>query len=197
MKNIFLKRQLKSQGASPKDAEELSGLSAELYGLTPNLDPKAKRKIADEIGFKPIRVGYGFRWATGSAFLALITLVIVAQSAKPGSVLYALKRGTEEVRVIVQPGFDKEDLKQRREEEKKQIDDDKSEGHQGQESNEVIKKDDGHSESEDLHKQIENEVQKPEDSKKVEDSEDKTRHVEQKDMPGEDIPKPEDQNTED
>ena len=195
MKNIFLKRQLKQQGASAKDVKDLAGVSSELKDAAPNLDPKVKKQIAEKIGFKPVRVSNGFRWATGGAFASLLTLVIVAQSAQPGSVLYALKRGTEEVRVIIQPGFDEEDLKQRRQDEQKQ-DDDKSEDHQGEDVREDSNQDDNSSESEDSRQETEDEVQKPEDQK-VEDQEDKPDEVEQKDASGEDIPEPEDQSTED
>lgn len=196
MKNIFLKRQLERQGASTKDATELAGVSDELKDVIPNLDPKAKKQIAQEIGFKPVRVSNSFRWATGGAFVSLLALVVVAQSAQPGSVLYALKRGTEEVRVIVQPGFDEEDLKQRRQDEQKK-DDNKSEDQQGADLHDDSNQDDDRSESDDSHQEEENEVQNPEDPKKVEDPEDRPDEVEQKDSSGEDIPEPEDPSTED
>lgn len=80
----------------------------------PTLDKKTKQAIAREIGFgrQP------FIWAhprlslaAGSLATMMVAIVLVAQSAKPGTTLYQVKRGSEQVRVLVQPSF-KQQLQQ-------------------------------------------------------------------------------------
>lgn len=144
MKNYFTKRQLLHQGASPEDANELARIAKDLRGSVPGLNPDVKKQIAQDIGFKPAKNTTNLRFATAGAFVALVVLSVVAQSAQPGSVLYALKRGTEEVRVILQPGFDEDDIQQRREDERQhEIEDNKQEEDTtSEQSDDAIKADD-------------------------------------------------------
>lgn len=122
MNKFWLKRQLRKQATDTEETQALADIATQLTGAAPNLSNDAKAHIAADIGFKPRATQHVWRYATGGAFMALLILVFVAQSAQPGSVLYALKRGSEEVRVLVQPGFTREDVQRRREEEQRRED---------------------------------------------------------------------------
>lgn len=127
MKNYFIKKQLVDQGESAKDAKELADVAQKLHGAYPQLSTEAKKQIAHDIGFTQAKTTTSFRFATAGAFAVLLVLVLFAQSAQPGSVLYALKRGSEEVRLVLQPGFDDDDIQQRRDDESKRADEDSHE----------------------------------------------------------------------
>ena len=121
MNRLLLRQQFKRQGLAKKDVKSLSNIAHGLGNAYPSLSSESKKRIAAEIGFKPQGFFTLYRVAAGSAFAAFAVLIVLAQSALPGSVLYALKRGTEEVRVVLQPGFGDDQLKQRRDEEQKKL----------------------------------------------------------------------------
>lgn len=129
MKNFNLQRQLKSQGASSKDAKALSGVAKNIGNAElPGLSPEAKKRIAAEIGIgsSPFAFFTIPRLAIGGA-LALIALLIgFSQVALPGSPLYSIKRGTEEVRLLLQPGFTQQDVEDRRADEQRRLDSNRS-----------------------------------------------------------------------
>jgi hypothetical protein len=118
MKNLLLRRELKRQGATSKDAESMLSIAQVLSLDVPSLPAEVKKQIAHDIGFKPQRQIIKPRFAIAGATAAFVVLIVLSQSAQPGSTLYALKRGSEEVRTVVQPGFNHEDLQQRREDER-------------------------------------------------------------------------------
>lgn len=109
-----LKNELKSLGVEQDEAKELEELAKLVGGSSPALSKDTKKRIAQEIGFKPVAIGSYRRLATAGASIGLVLLVIVSQFARPGSALYAIKQKTDEVRVLIQPGFDKEDLDKER-----------------------------------------------------------------------------------
>ena len=121
MNNPFLRNQLKDMGSSKDESRRLADLANELNSITPPLGKATKNRIANEIGFKPTNTIPKLRLSLAGAMAIFVMLIVLAQSATPGSVLYALKRGSEEVRVLVQPGFDDSDIQQRRDEEKVKI----------------------------------------------------------------------------
>ncbi|MEP7205009.1 MAG: hypothetical protein ABI716_02355 [Candidatus Saccharibacteria bacterium] len=122
MKRIKLIRQLRQAGASRQEARQLSALTSELRHVLPHLDGSAKQQIAHQIGLHRTPLYAKPRFALVGATAAIIILSIAVQFAQPGSPLYALKRATEEVRVILQPSF-KEELQHQRQAEQRQIDD--------------------------------------------------------------------------
>jgi hypothetical protein len=81
-----------------------------LAASTPGLSAEAKSRIADEIGLKPRMLFVTPRLALASVAILFVAILVLAQYAKPGQTLYSLKRGTQQVRVIVQPGFNQDDL---------------------------------------------------------------------------------------
>ncbi len=121
MKNIILKKQLRTAGATRQEARDLSAIINDLRDSVPHLNASVKRQIAQQIGLKPKPIYTKPRFALAGAFVALIILSIAAQFAQPGSPLYALKHATEEVRVILQPSF-KNELQHRRQDEQRKID---------------------------------------------------------------------------
>lgn len=121
MKNIRLNRQLRKAGATRQEARELSGMTNDLRDSVPHLDVSIKRHIGQQIGLRQTPHYARPRFALAGAFAALIILSIAAQFAQPGSPLYALKRATQEVRVILQPSF-KDELQHQREDEQRKAD---------------------------------------------------------------------------
>ena len=121
MKNIRLNRQLRKAGATRQEARELSAITSDLRNSVPHLDASVKQQIAQQIGLRQRPIYAKPRFAVAGALAAIVILSIAAQFAQPGSPLYALKRATEEVRVIIQPSF-KAEIQQRRHDEQKKID---------------------------------------------------------------------------
>lgn len=120
MKNLLLRRQLRRQGATSQDAKLLSSIADTLSVITPSgLSSSAKKQIAADLGFTSRRHIATPKLAFASLAAVFAILIVLAQGAQPGSVLYALKRGSEEVRTVVQPGFNQEDLQQRRDDEQR------------------------------------------------------------------------------
>lgn len=122
MRNIILKQQLRKEGATSQEAGDLAALTSGLQDSIPHLDASVKQRIAQEIGIGQRPRYTQPRFVSAGAFAAFILVCIIAQFAQPGSPLYALKRATEEVRVIVQPSF-KAELQQRRQDEQKKTED--------------------------------------------------------------------------
>lgn len=107
------KRDIRQTKPESADMRQLMALANQLSDTTlPRLDPHRKKEIARQIGFAPKR--FSFDWFTfghpilvPAACLVLLAgvLVLLSQSATPGHTLYNVKKGTDEIRVIVQPGF--------------------------------------------------------------------------------------------
>lgn len=114
---LRLRRQLRRAGAESDEARDLTALTSRLTDGLHGLDAGRKGAIAREVGFKPAHVQRQRRVALAGAFAVCLITVLLSQAANPGSTLYAVKRGTEEVRARVQPGFDREDLVERRKQE--------------------------------------------------------------------------------
>ena len=121
MKNIILKRQLRKAGATRQEARELSDISNDLRSSVPHLGTSVKHQIAQDIGLRQRPIYAKPRFALAGAFAVIVMLSVAAQFAQPSSPLYALKRATEEVRVILQPSF-KDELQHRRQDEQRKAD---------------------------------------------------------------------------
>lgn len=121
MKNIRLNRQLRKAGATRQEARELSAITSDLRSSVPHLDASVKHQIAQDIGLRQRSAYAKPRFALAGALAVIVMLSVAAQFAQPGSPLYALKRATEEVRVILQPSF-KDELQHRRQDEQRKID---------------------------------------------------------------------------
>lgn len=99
-----LEKELRSLGVNANESEQLSRLAGDLRKS--NL-PKLSKETKSQISRIP-----GKRWqlhiyhfAAGGAAAMFIGLVFLSQSALPGSWLYGIKRGSEQLRTIVQPGY--------------------------------------------------------------------------------------------
>ena len=116
MKKLILWWQLKKSGMHPDEYRELDAVARQLKLQDVHLSREAKDDIAEQIGFKPvhIKLRHHVQFASGFALFAL--LVVAAQFSHSGSPLYALKRGTQNVRAVVQPSY-KQELEQERAEE--------------------------------------------------------------------------------
>lgn len=95
-------------------AEELTGLSdvADILQRVspPGLTAAARQRIDNRLPValddeKPRKRWLMPAMASAGAFAILLVTVFATQSALPGSPLYALKRGMEELRVKVDPGY--------------------------------------------------------------------------------------------
>lgn len=122
MKKARLEKELRLTGASPSEAERLTDL-AEMLGRIPQrgLSTETKKRLAPtpEAARRRLRLPT-WQWSLAGGFATACLLLIVAQSALPGSWLYGLKRKTEEARALVQPGFE-DSLMEKREEEVQQL----------------------------------------------------------------------------
>lgn len=115
MKKLLLKLQLRTTGANAAEADAMARIAAAIGSDVPGLSGAAKQRIADEIGFSTKKTLITApRLVFASIAIIFVALLLLAQSAKPGQILYGLKRGSEQVRVIVQPGFNQTDLQERR-----------------------------------------------------------------------------------
>lgn len=118
MNRPTLKRDLTDQKASSSDVEKLMGVVKTLQNTPlPELSAETRRTIERIPGSKS-KVPLIFFGSMGSAFAVFLVLVIVAQTALPGSPLYGIKRGTEYIRALIQPSY-KEDIVETRKEELK------------------------------------------------------------------------------
>lgn len=115
MSKMSLRKELRSVGAGEHEADQLADVARLLGNIkTRGLSSESKKRLAPsvEAGKKPRT----WQWAVAGSFATACLLLVVAQSALPGSWLYKVKRGTEEARAAVQPSY-KENLVEKREDE--------------------------------------------------------------------------------
>ncbi len=125
MKDLLLKLELRRNGATAADADAMARIATSIGHDVPGLSSEAKKRIADEIGFVSRKQFVTApRLVFASVAVLFMVLVLLAQSSKPGQILYGLKRGSDQVRVIVQPGFKQTDLQERRAAEQVKVGDD-------------------------------------------------------------------------
>ena len=89
--------------SSTPEAQELRELARQIKALDlPTLAKGTKSRIARDIGFgyHPYRKTFARSWE-GAVAVLLVMVLVFAQSAKPGSALYSVKRGTNKVRTVV------------------------------------------------------------------------------------------------
>lgn len=110
-----LEKDLRSLGVNANESEQLSILAGALRKS--NL-PKLSKETKSQISSIP-----GKRWqlhiytfAAGGVAAAFVGLVFLSQSALPGSWLYGIKRGSEQLRTVVQPGYSETLIDKRAEE---------------------------------------------------------------------------------
>lgn len=118
--NIRLWWQLKRDGMSDNQYNELDGVARQLKLTDVHLSREAKDAIAEQIGFKPVHTHTRTMALAGALGVLLLTVTSAAQFTHRGSPLYSLKRGTQNVRAIVQPSY-KQELDQERAQEEQQI----------------------------------------------------------------------------
>lgn len=106
MKKQKLTRELRKIGAGPHEAADLVDLASQLESLEVHKLSAITREDIARIPGKRVRYFHiPARYAFGSALAAFLLVTGIAQTSQPGSMLYALKRGTEEIRAAVQPGY--------------------------------------------------------------------------------------------
>jgi hypothetical protein len=89
--------------ASKAEAKELRALARQIKKLDiPALDKETKSRIASDIGFgyHSHRKTFVRSWE-GAVAALLVIILVFAQSAKPGSALYSVKRGTDKVKMVI------------------------------------------------------------------------------------------------
>lgn len=114
-----LRKDLRKTGATPSEASQLADVAKLLGGIkTRGLDSEAKKRLAPNP--EVTKRSHTWQFAVAGTFAMACLLLFVAQSALPGSWLYGIKRGTENARGLVQPGY-KENLVEEREDEVQQL----------------------------------------------------------------------------
>jgi hypothetical protein len=92
--------ELRASGAAPGEDQALASLAesvAELRGAEPSL-PKPS--------YAPRSRSSLLRWTTATLGLTVgVVLVAFAQTSEPGSALYPVKRLSEQISLVVQPGY--------------------------------------------------------------------------------------------
>lgn len=119
MIKMKLRKELRSVGAGEHEADKLADVAISLKKLKPHgLSAETKRRLAPkpELSREP----HGLRWAVAGTFATACLLLIVAQSALPGSWLYGLKRKTETIRTQIQPDY-QDNLVEKREAEVQEL----------------------------------------------------------------------------
>lgn len=113
MRHSDIIQELQAAGASKQDAIALQKFAKKLprQYKHPRLSGRKKRAIAKEIGIG--REWFAMRTIAVAAYAAVAAIIImpvvIGQFSLPGDPLYFVKRGTEKVRGVVQPGYaDKE-----------------------------------------------------------------------------------------
>mgnify|MGYP001389224413 CR=1 FL=1 len=99
----LLRRQLQESGASKQEAIELANITRLVHSADlPTLDKATKARIAREIGIPYYSHRRVVQRASISAFAVLTVLVLaLAQTAKPGTSLYAVRKTTTSVKQFV------------------------------------------------------------------------------------------------
>lgn len=116
MSSMGLRKELRAVGAGSREAEQLADVAQLLGSIkTRGMSAETKKRLAPapEAAKKPRT---WIAWSAGGAFATACLLLIVAQSALPGSWLYPVKRTTEEARAAVQSDY-KDNLVEKREDE--------------------------------------------------------------------------------
>lgn len=128
MKTNHIRGELSAQAKTDREAEDLERFARALATADlPHLPKESKRAIAEEIGFaRPPLWRRPLTLSLSGSFVVVLILTIIAQSAQPGSVLYALKRGSERARVLVDPDFERTIIERRKDEVKRLKDADAS-----------------------------------------------------------------------
>lgn len=127
MKKAKLRKELKSVGATLHEADKLAEV-AELVGSIKmrGLSAETKHRLAptQDVARRPrIHAPHltpAWKLSLGGSFATACILLIVAQSALPGSILYPVKRSTEAARLLVQPSYN-DVLVEKREDEVEQL----------------------------------------------------------------------------
>ncbi len=115
MNKMNLRKELRKVGAGEHEADQLADVAKLLGNIkTRGLSSESKKRLAPSAD--ATKKPHTWQWAVGGSFATACLLLIIAQSALPGSWLYKVKRGTEEARAAVQPGY-KESLIEKREDE--------------------------------------------------------------------------------
>lgn len=106
-----LKAELYSSGGVPKQIDEYIKTAGQIKKAgVPKLSRRSKRRLARQLGvsrwhrpsLKPLLL------ASSTLVAMLVIVIVLAQTAKPGSVLYLLKRGSENARALVEPNYQDE-----------------------------------------------------------------------------------------
>lgn len=103
MKRLLLKHQLNASATSKAEAAQLAALAHTISHVElPRLSAGAKAAIARDIGFSyhPHRRAFVRSWE-GVMAIFVVMILTFAQSARPGSALYSVKKGTDKVRTAL------------------------------------------------------------------------------------------------
>jgi len=93
----------KAQNSKKQEFEGFADIVEQLSKIDlPKLDKATKARIAVDIGFKnhPHHRAFTYGWSATAAIF-LVTILVFAQTAQPGSALYSVRKSSQKVRMII------------------------------------------------------------------------------------------------
>lgn len=103
MKKFWLRRELQQGRVKPDEIDDLITIADQLNQIKlPRLSIAARRRIEEQT-HKPGSIPRITAWSLAGAFATVTLVVISAQFAPENSPLYAIKRGTDDIRAFFLP----------------------------------------------------------------------------------------------
>lgn len=103
MKKFWLKKELLQSRIKPSEVDELMAVADQLGRIEqPKLSRAARQRI-EAATHRPSKAPRIAAWSAAGAFATITLVVISAQFAPENSPLYAIKRGTDDIRAFFAP----------------------------------------------------------------------------------------------
>ena len=103
MKKFWLKKELLQSRIKPSEVDELMAIADQLGRVEqPKLSHAARQRI-EAATHRPSKAPRIAAWSAAGAFATITLVVISAQFAPENSPLYAIKRGTDDIRAFFAP----------------------------------------------------------------------------------------------
>ncbi len=103
MKKFWLRRELQQGRVNPREIDDLTAIADQLNQIElPKLSTAARHRIEEQT-HKPGNAARIAAWSLAGACVTVTLVIISAQFAPENSPLYAIKRGTDDIRAFFLP----------------------------------------------------------------------------------------------